>query len=82
MPYAGQTARCLPIEKVFTMSKSDQSSHVIAPLVIHSIVSTPGAKAASSTSSYRSMLAGPTAAMACNVADRADIRNVAILGYN
>lgn len=52
------------------------------PLAINSIVTAPGAKAVSITSCYRSVLAGPTGAMACNVSDRADVRTVAVLGYN
>jgi hypothetical protein len=67
---------------VFIMSKSNQPGGVPMPLAINSIVTAPGAKAVSITSCYRSVLAGPTGAMACNVSDRADVRTVAVLGYN
>ncbi len=41
-----------------------------------------GANTEKWASSYMSLVVGPLSVLACNVADRADVTTVAILGYN
>jgi hypothetical protein len=67
----------------FKMRKFNQLSNLVPSLTGNSIrASKRGANRETPASSYMSMLVGPMSVLACNVADRADVTTVAILGYN
>ena len=69
--------------RVFKMRKFNQLSNSVPSLTGNSIrASKRGANTEKRASSYMSMLVEPMSVLACNVADRADITTVAILGYN
>jgi hypothetical protein len=69
--------------RVFKMRKFNQLSNSVPSLTGNSIrASKHGANTEKRASSYTSMLVEPMSFLACNVADRADITTVAILGYN
>ena len=64
------------------MNTLNQSKTSTAPLA-GARTQSPNPKATTKKeSSYVVLLHGPTTALACNVADRSDVLDVAILGYN